>query len=144
MNGERGQSRATQSAFFRTPALDWGMLSSYQNCETVYSHTIPSPSKNPVLNQRRQKREFSCGGAIRLITKGSPRPFKVHTNYEKERTLASSWSTKSGNKLPDNLQAILVKAVAINVEKIAITVSYEFDNFAEVAAEIQAKNAEGL
>ena len=61
-----------------------------------------------------------------------------------ERNLLSVWSTKKGVKLPENLQGILVKAVAVDTEKFYIMVSYEFNNFNEVMEEIQAKKAQGL
>lgn len=67
--------------------------------------------------------------------------------FKGERVLASAWSKTKGDKLPDNLQSIGIKAVSVDSvdpEKIFILVTYEFDNFKEVSAELLAKKAEGL
>lgn len=113
----------------RTSVYGEGVISEFQKVESALIKRYGEPKKFDLLH----------GGSI-----WTEERYWTTSLQKKERTLASTWSTKSGNKLPDNLQAILVKAVAIDSEKIAITVTYEFDNFAEVAAEIEAKNAEGL
>jgi hypothetical protein len=63
---------------------------------------------------------------------------------KKERDLAAFWQPKKGERLPDDLTIISIKAVAISTEKAVIVVSYEFENFVAVAEELQKKRAGGL
>ena len=91
--------------------------------------------------------KYGKADTLNFLSKGSiwnePRDWMMGLK-KGERTLMTAWPTNKRDKLPDDLKIISIRAVAIDNEKAYIVISYEFDNFAAVAEEIQKKRAGGL
>jgi len=67
----------------------------------------------------------------------APRHWMMGLERE-DRTLATYWLPKEGASLPANLQAISLRARALNVRRGYVALTYEFSNFDQCKAEIDA------
>jgi len=63
---------------------------------------------------------------------------------QKQRELVATWEGKKDLKLPDHLRRITLRAVAVTSTRGNVALSYDFENFDAISAELQGGDDTGL